>query len=147
MKVSSTISPGLDENPYKGPLFARHQKGKTIRLDSLVMVSAKSKENSSLFPCRFERILGENIPDAKKIGVTHEIRAPMDEGTIKTPNPKCRLYRCLIEFIDWRYSQLCLYFDPSCELFPLYLLSDLPRPFSPSQSKCSVWLGGCLVVL
>jgi len=29
----------------------------------------------------------------------------MDEGTIKTPNPKCRLYWCLIEFIDWRYSQ------------------------------------------
>ncbi len=25
---------------------------------------------------------------------------PMDEGTIKTPNPNCRLYWCLIEFID-----------------------------------------------
>ncbi len=24
----------------------------------------------------------------------------MDEGTIKTPNPKCRLYWCLIDFID-----------------------------------------------
>ncbi len=29
---------------------------------------------------------------------------------IKTPNPTCRLYRCLIEFIDWRYSQSCWYF-------------------------------------
>ncbi len=31
----------------------------------------------------------------------------MDEGTIKTPNPKCRLYWCFIELIDWRYSQSC----------------------------------------
>ncbi len=26
----------------------------------------------------------------------------MDEGTIKTQNPKWRFYWCLIEFIDWR---------------------------------------------
>ncbi len=25
----------------------------------------------------------------------------MDQINIKTPNPKCRLYWCLIEFIDW----------------------------------------------
>ncbi len=31
---------------------------------------------------------------------------------IKTPNPKCRLYWCLIEFIDWRYSPSCYYFRP-----------------------------------
>ncbi len=51
----------------------------------------------------------------------------MDEGTIKTPNPKCRLYWCLIEFIDWRHSPSYT-FDPICELLPLYLLSDLPHP-------------------
>jgi hypothetical protein len=34
----------------------------------------------------------------------------MDQITIKTPNPKCRLYWCLIEFIDWRYR--CWYFRP-----------------------------------
>jgi hypothetical protein len=34
----------------------------------------------------------------------------MDQITIKTPNPKCRLYWCLIEFIDWRYSESCWYF-------------------------------------
>ncbi len=28
----------------------------------------------------------------------------------KTPTPKCRLYLCLIWFIDWRYSQSCWYF-------------------------------------
>ncbi len=36
----------------------------------------------------------------------------MDEIIIKTPNLKCRLYLCLIEFIDWRYSQSCWYFRP-----------------------------------
>jgi hypothetical protein len=36
----------------------------------------------------------------------------MDEGTTKTQNPKCRLYWCLKEFIDWRYSQACWYFRP-----------------------------------
>ena len=37
----------------------------------------------------------------------------MDQISIKTPNPKCRLYWCLIEFIDWwRNSQSCWYFRP-----------------------------------
>ncbi len=27
----------------------------------------------------------------------------IDQITIRTFNPKCRLYWCLIEFIDWRY--------------------------------------------
>ncbi len=36
----------------------------------------------------------------------------MDQITIKTPIPKCRLYWCLIEFLDWRYSQSCWYFRP-----------------------------------
>ncbi len=43
--------------------------------------------------------------------------SPMDQISIKTPNPKCRLYCCLIESIDWRYSQSCI-FDPSYELAP-----------------------------
>ncbi len=37
----------------------------------------------------------------------------MDEETIKTPNPKCRLYWCFIELIDWIYSQSCWYFRPA----------------------------------
>ncbi len=36
----------------------------------------------------------------------------MDQISIKTPNPKCRLDWCLIEFIDWRYRQSCWYFRP-----------------------------------
>jgi hypothetical protein len=44
----------------------------------------------------------------------------IDQITVKTPNPKCRLYLCLIEFIDWRYSQSCWYFSTQlCELLPL----------------------------
>jgi hypothetical protein len=66
-------------------------------LDSLVMASAKSKENSSLFLCPFEGILGVVCPIQKNPGVTQEILALMDEGTIKTPNHKCRLYWCLKE--------------------------------------------------
>ena len=27
----------------------------------------------------------------------------MDQMSIKTSNPKCCLYWCLIEFVDWRY--------------------------------------------
>ncbi len=34
----------------------------------------------------------------------------MIKGTRRTPNPKCRLYWCLIEFIDWRYNQSSWYF-------------------------------------
>ncbi len=37
---------------------------------------------------------------------------PMDLITIKTPKPKCRLYWCLIEIIDWRYGQSCWNFRP-----------------------------------
>ncbi len=71
----------------------------------------------------------------------------VDEGTIKTPNTKCRPFWCLIEFIDWRCSQSCWCFGPSCKLLPLYLISDLPHPYPPCQSKHTVytdsgWLWG-----
>ncbi len=36
----------------------------------------------------------------------------IDQIAIKKPNPKCRLYWCFIEFIDWRCSQSCWYFRP-----------------------------------
>jgi hypothetical protein len=45
----------------------------------------------------------------------------MDYLTIKTPNSKCRLYWCFIEFIDWRHSQSALFFDRLCD----YCLSNL----------------------
>jgi hypothetical protein len=46
--------------------------------------------------------------------------------TIKTPNPKCRLFWCLIEF--YRLVSYVGIFDPSCKLSPLYLLSSSPPP-------------------
>ncbi len=50
----------------------------------------------------------------------------IDEITIKTPNPKCRLYWWLIEFIDWWYSQSCWFFRPLLwTIAPL----TLPAPF------------------
>jgi hypothetical protein len=41
-----------------------------------------------------------------------KISALAMDQIIKTPNSKCRLYWCLIELIDWRYSQSCWYFRP-----------------------------------
>ncbi len=76
---------------------------------------------------------------------------------------KCRLYWCLIEFIDWRYSQSCWYFRPSfVNYLPANLLSGSPPPPPPppplpkGQSTVytdsvrlgrggSPWVGGCCV--
>ncbi len=101
----------------------------------------------------------------------------MEEWTIKTPNPICRLFfqidllteiaaLCLTDFIDWRYIHSWFVFSTqlvnccphrrrnyTCVLLPLYLLSDLPRP--PPQTKCTVYSdsvcgcggGGCWIVL
>jgi hypothetical protein len=41
----------------------------------------------------------------------------IDQITIKTPNPKCRLYWGLLGFIDWRYTVSHVgIFDPSSKL-------------------------------
>ncbi len=49
-----------------------------------------------------------NIPGPAVSSVESKPRVPsMDQKTIKIPNPKCRLYCCLIKFIDWGYSQSC----------------------------------------
>jgi hypothetical protein len=85
----------------------------------------------------------------------------MDEWTIKTPNPICRLFfkiylltelaaLCLTDFIDWRYiHSLVGTFDPACELLPpldegTILVYCCPSIFSltcppPSQTKCTVY--------
>ncbi len=45
----------------------------------------------------------------------------------KDTKTKCRLYWCLIEFIDWRNGQLCWYFRPSSVNYcPSNLLSSSP---------------------
>ncbi len=46
-------------------------------------------------------------------GFQTTVQIIMDQiSRLKTPNPKCRLYWCLLEFKDWRYSQSCWYFLP-----------------------------------
>ncbi len=63
----------------------------------------------------------------------------IDQITIKTPNPKCRLYRCLIEFIDWRYSRSCWYFDPAVwTIAPTFFSVHLPPPLSCGNEERSI---------
>jgi hypothetical protein len=54
----------------------------------------------------------------------------MDKITIKTPNPKFRVYWGLIEFTDWRASQSSCYFQPLLRTSaPLtFSLGDPPAP-------------------
>ncbi len=74
----------------------------------------------------------------------------MDEGTIKTQNPTCRLYWCLIEFIDWRYSQSCWYFWSLLWACAVPSAFSLTSPTPPPLPKVnvqyiktdSVWLWG-----
>jgi hypothetical protein len=56
---------------------------------------------------------------------------PMDQITVKTPNPKWRLYWRLIEFIDWRYSQSCSTPLVNYRTSNLLTGSPLPLPHFP----------------
>jgi hypothetical protein len=73
-----------------------------------------------------------------------QARAVMDlHGLInyKDTNTKCRLYWCLIEFLDWRYSQSCWYFRPSFVNYcPSNLLSGSPPPLPVHVNADSLWL-------
>ncbi len=51
---------------------------------------------------------------------------------------KCRIYWCLIEFIDWRHSHVGIFSTQLCEL-PFSL--DHPPPPPAPQFIHSVWLG------
>ena len=68
----------------------------------------------------FKAQFAPNLPRPGLVGVavngvyhTCTPGAPKPTATTKvwsmtwTPNTKCRLYLCLIEFIDWRYNQSC----------------------------------------
>jgi hypothetical protein len=59
--------------------------------------------------------------------------------TVKTPHLKCRLYWCLIEFIDWRYSQSCRYFRPLLWTSASLTLSLVHLPLS-SPPPFPVWI-------
>jgi hypothetical protein len=74
-------------------------------------------------------------PAVKTLGGTYELI------NYKDTKAKCRrLNWCLIEFIDWRYSQSCWYFRPS---FVNFYPSNLPNPFPKSKySKYRQCLAG-----
>jgi hypothetical protein len=61
----------------------------------------------------------------------------MDQLTIKKPNPKCRLYWCFIEFIDWRYSQPCwlVFSTPLLNYSAPLTFSLVHLPSLPSVNK------------
>jgi hypothetical protein len=76
-----------------------------------------------------------------------QLRTSMDQISIMSPNPKCRLYLCLIEFIDfidWRYSQSCWYFRP-------LLWTSTSLTFSlvhlPPHSPFPVWISTGYVLI
>ncbi len=73
----------------------------------------------------------------------------VDSGPIyyKTPNPKCRLYCCLIEFIDQRYSQSCWYFRPVFFNFCPSSLLWLSLPPPPFHVRISILYYTCIQFL
>ncbi len=77
----------------------------------------------------------------------------MDEWTIKTPNPICRLFFKIDLLTDFAAFVFNRFYRPSlltvapvddrnftCVLLPLYLLCDLSPP---SQTKCTVYTTVC----
>jgi hypothetical protein len=71
--------------------------------------------------------------------------APMSQISIKTPNPTCRLYSCLIEFIDWRYSQSCWSFRPllwTSTSLTFSLVHLPPLPLFPVWISTGVYIRG-----
>ncbi len=73
-----------------------------------------------------------------------QIGCPMDSVTIKTPNPKCRLYWCKINFIVRRYNPSCWYLVWTIALLTFSVVSSSPLPcvnkyfFLIFSNKCTV---------
>ncbi len=67
----------------------------------------------------------------------------MDQISIKTPNPKCRLYCCLLEFVDWRNSQSCWYFTLLVNQRPSNLLTGSSAPAPPPLPCVNKYRGTC----
>ncbi len=66
----------------------------------------------------------------------------MNQITIKTPNPKFLSLLVFNRFYRQEYSQSCWYFDPSCELAPLYPSHWLT--FSPPPFPVWISVGVCI---
>ncbi len=90
-----------------GPFVKSKRRNKNFKLFFYITAAYNSLKTwlAPAVPLLMVRFCG-TTPNSTSLGNI------MDEGTIKTPSPICRLYWCLIEFIDWRYSQSCWYFRP-----------------------------------
>ncbi len=76
----------------------------------------------------------EVLKGAHPLQIVLLLRMHMDQIFIETPDPRCRLYWCLTEFIDWRYSQSCWYFRPllwTCAHLTFSLIHLPPLPPFP----------------
>ncbi len=71
----------------------------------------------------------------------------MDQMTIKTPKPKYRLYWCLLEFIDWRYSQSMFGYFQSLLWTGAPLTSHWLYPPPPIPPSLCEWVRGMSPVL
>jgi hypothetical protein len=68
----------------------------------------------------------------------------MAQISMKTPNPKCRLYWCLIELIDWRHSQSCWYFRTLLWTRAPLTFSMVHLPPSPPLPCVNNYRGTCI---
>ncbi len=84
-----------------------------------------------LFSCRSPATPTRSLPGEACVDISDPEVRTMDQITIKTPNPKCRLYWGLIEFIDWRYSQSCWYFRPALWSIAALTFSLVSSPLTP----------------
>jgi hypothetical protein len=76
------------------------------------MISAMLLETLCLVPWRGD--LWATVPVlVDRSGVRGPHCQARHEEYLSSTNPKCRLYLCFIEFIDWRDSQSCGYFRPA----------------------------------
>ncbi len=73
-------------------------------------LSSLSLEQAANYTCAAVNTAGQGEAEAFQLEI---YGMSMDQITIQRHlTLKCRLYWCLIEFIDWRYSQSCWYFRP-----------------------------------
>ncbi len=108
-------------------------------------------QSGTLLPVSFNSIFDSVVDLKNRLTGDQEREPSMDDGTIKTPNPKCRLYWCFIVYILEIQSVMLLFSTPLVNCCPSTFSNDLPHP-SPLptvkvQNTNSVllwWWGSCV---
>ncbi len=143
-------SPGIDSQPG-GPVRQPYLSYRPAMLQRLAESNPRNRFLVSLNVYKYGLRSEEGRGWIGGWGVV-EGHGPIKCRDTKT---KCRLYWCLIELIDWIYSQLCWYFRPSFVNYCLCnLLSGSTFPTRPPLPKVKVqymqtvcgWEGGGGVV-